>query len=111
MLVDRLDALLNFPEFDPHGDPIPDKEGRFKTREKKLLSTMPAMSRGTCVGVKDSSSQFLKFLDKHHIELGKTIEVLEKESFDRSMHIQIGKRKLQISHQIASNLYVKPQPE
>lgn len=111
MLVDRLDALLNFPEFDPHGDPIPDKEGRFKTREKKLLSAMPAMSRGTCVGVKDSSSQFLKFLDKHHIELGNTIEVLEKESFDRSMHIQVGKRKFQISHQIASNLYVKPQPK
>jgi len=111
MLVDRLDALLNFPEFDPHGDPIPDKEGRFKTREKKLLSAMPGMSRGICVGVKDSSSQFLKFLDKHHIELGNTIEVLERESFDHSMHIQIGKRKLQISHQIASNLYVKPQPE
>ncbi|MGA9239375.1 metal-dependent transcriptional regulator [Robiginitalea sp.] len=111
MLVDRLDALLNFPEFDPHGDPIPDKEGRFKTREKKLLSAMPAQSRGTCVGVKDSSSQFLKFLDKHHIELGNTIEILEKESFDRSMHIQVGKRKFQISHQIASNLYVKPQPK
>jgi DtxR family Mn-dependent transcriptional regulator len=72
---------------------------------------MPAQSRGTCVGVKDSSSQFLKFLDKHHIELGNTIEVLEKESFDRSMYIQVGKRKFQISHQIASNLYVKPQPE
>jgi len=111
MLVDRLDALLNFPEFDPHGDPIPDKEGRFKNREKKLLSAMPSQSRGTCVGVKDSSSQFLKFLDKHHIELGNTIEVLEKESFDRSMHIRVGKRKFQISHQIASNLYVKPQPE
>jgi len=111
MLVDRLDALLNFPEFDPQGDPIPDKEGRFKNREKKLLSAMPSQSRGTCVGVKDSSSQFLKFLDKHHIELGNTIEVLEKESFDRSMHIRVGKRKFQISHQIASNLYVKPQPE
>lgn len=111
MLVDRLDALLNFPEFDPHGDPIPDKEGRFKTREKKLLSVMPAMSKGICVGVKDSSSQFLKFLDKHHIELGNTIEIIERESFDRSMHIQIGQRKLQISHQIAANLYVKPQTE
>lgn len=111
MLVDRLDALLNYPDFDPHGDPIPDKKGRFKTREKKLLSAMPAPGKGICVGVKDSSSQFLKFLDKHQIELGKAIEVLEHESFDRSMHIRIGSRKLQISHQIASNLYVKPIPE
>lgn len=111
MLVDRLDALLNFPQFDPHGDPIPDKNGRFKTREKKLLSAMPAPSSGICVGVVDSSSQFLKFLDKHQIELGKSIEILDRESFDRSMRIQIGNRKLQISHQIASNLYVKPKPE
>ncbi len=111
MLVDRLDALLNFPDFDPHGDPIPDKYGRFKTREKKLLSAMLPGSSGICVGVKDSSSQFLKFLDKHQIELGKPIEILELESFDRSMHIKIGDRKLQISHQIAANLYVKPKPE
>jgi DtxR family Mn-dependent transcriptional regulator len=111
MLVDRLDALLNYPEFDPHGDPIPDKNGLFKTREKKLLSAMPIPSRGVCVGVKDSSSQFLRFLDKHQIELGNTIEVLEREGFDRSMHIRVGDRKMQISHQIASNLYVKPVQE
>jgi DtxR family Mn-dependent transcriptional regulator len=107
-LIDRLDDLLDNPDFDPHGDPIPDKQGRFKTREKKLLSTMPVSGHGICVGVKDSSSSFLKFLDKPHIELGKRVEVLYKEPYDQSMEIQIGKRRLQISHQIASNLYIKP---
>ena len=107
-LIDRLDDLLDNPDFDPHGDPIPDKQRRFKTREKKLLSTMPVSGHGICVGVKDSSSSFLKFLDKHHIELGKRVEVLYKEPYDQSMEIQIGKRRLQISHQIASNLYIKP---
>jgi len=107
-LIDRLDDLLDNPDFDPHGDPIPDKQGRFKTREKKLLSTMPVSSHGICVGVVDSSSSFLKFLDKHHIELGKRVEVLDKEAYDQSMEILIGERRLQISHQIASNLYIKP---
>ena len=107
-LIDRLDDLLDNPDFDPHGDPIPDKQRRFKTREKKLLSTMPVSGHGICLGVKDSSSSFLKFLDKHHIELGKRVEVLYKEPYDQSMEIQIGKRRLQISHQIASNLYIKP---
>jgi DtxR family Mn-dependent transcriptional regulator len=107
-LIDRLDALLDFPEFDPHGDPIPDKMGRFKTREKKLLSQLPVPSRCICVGVKDSSTPFLKFLDKHHIELGKVIEVLGREPYDHSMQVRIGEDRLQISQQIASNLYVKP---
>lgn len=107
-LVDRLDALLNYPDFDPHGDPIPDKNGAFKTRDKKLLSAMPVPSMGVCVGVRDSSPAFLKFLDRHHIALGREIRVLDREAFDHSMRIEVGGQTLQISHQIAGNLYVKP---
>lgn len=107
-LIDRLDALLGYPDFDPHGDPIPDKNGVFKSHEKKLLSNMPVMGEGVCVGVKDSSSPFLKFLDKHHIALGEAIKILDKEEFDHSMQIQVGGQTLQISHQIAANLYIKP---
>ncbi len=110
-LIDRLDALLNFPDFDPHGDPIPDKHGKFKTREKKLLSNMPVPSLGICVGVRDSSTPFLKFLDRHRIALGKEIEVLEKEPYDQSLRVRIGDRNIQISQQIAANLYVKPNSE
>ena len=107
-LIDRLDDLLDYPDYDPHGDPIPDKDGRFKIREKILLINMPIFGEGICVGVKDSSSSFLKFLDKHHIELGKPVKVLDKEPYDHSMEIEIGGQRLQISHQIASNLYIKP---
>ena len=63
-LVDQLDAFLGFPSHDPHGDPIPDKDGVFKTIEKSLLSTLEKNETGVCVGVDDSSSEFLKFLDK-----------------------------------------------
>lgn len=107
-LIDQLDRLLEFPKFDPHGDPIPGKNGEFKERDKQLLSKMPIKAKGVCVGVKDSSATFLKFLDKHNIALGHQIEVLDKEEFDHSLHIRVGERKLQVSHQIASNLYVKP---
>jgi DtxR family Mn-dependent transcriptional regulator len=107
-LIDQLDRLLEYPKYDPHGDPIPGKNGEFQERDKKLLSNMPIKSKGVCVGVKDSSATFLKFLDKHNIALGNQIEVLDKEDFDHSLHIRVGERKLQVSHQIASNLYVKP---
>lgn len=106
-LIDKLDALLNFPKFDPHGDPIPDKDGTFQKADRKLLSEVPVQSDGICVGVKDSSTAFLKFLDKNKIALGDVIKVLEKEEFDGSFYIKIGDRREHISHQIASNLYIK----
>ncbi|MDC6361882.1 MULTISPECIES: metal-dependent transcriptional regulator [Flavobacteriaceae] len=106
-LIDKIDELLEFPKFDPHGDPIPSKDGKFMVRDKQLLSEMPIGGKGVCVGVKDSSAPFLKFLDKNKIALGHTIQVLEKEDFDQSLHIAMEGRELRISHQIASNLYVK----
>ncbi|MDT0606000.1 metal-dependent transcriptional regulator [Croceitalea rosinachiae] len=106
-LIDKIDELLDFPKYDPHGDPIPTKNGEFSERDKQLLSEMPIPSSGVCVGVKDTSAAFLKFLDKHHIALGHEIHILEKEAFDDSLRIKIGDKELQISNQIATNLYVK----
>lgn len=105
-LVDKLDKHLGFPKMDPHGDPIPTKDGQFKVTLKVLLSEAPIKSKGVCVGVKDSSATFLKFLDKHKIALGDKITVIDKEEFDGSIHILIKGRSLHISNQIASNLYV-----
>jgi DtxR family Mn-dependent transcriptional regulator len=106
-LIDSLDRLLAFPKFDPHGDPIPDKNGGFKERDRELLSEVPINTGGICVGVKDSSATFLKFLDKNGIALGNQIKVMEIEEFDGSLNIEIDGRKMQISHVIASNLYIK----
>ena len=106
-LVNQLDSFLGFPSHDPHGDPIPDKDGGLKIIEKSLLSTLEKNETGVCVGVNDSSSEFLKFLDKKEITLGKQITVLEKEDFDDSLSIQIDGKKLSISNKIANNLYVQ----
>nr|WP_299341872.1 metal-dependent transcriptional regulator [Allomuricauda sp.] len=108
-LIDQLDTLLGHPKYDPHGDPIPAKDGTFPEQEKQLLSEMLLGSKGVCVGVKDTSSAFLNFLDRNKIALGDTIEVMEKEDFDQSLHIKVGNQELNISHQIAANLYVKIQ--
>ena len=106
-LIDKLDWLLDYPKYDPHGDPIPDKNGAFKEREKKLLNEVPINTLGVCVGVKDSSATFLKFLDKYNIALGQQIQVLEREEFDGSLVLKIDDREVHISNQIASNLYIK----
>ena len=85
-LIQQLDHFLGFPTQDPHGDPIPDQDGNLKTIEKRLLSTLLKNEAGVCIGVDDSSSEFLKFLDKRGITLGKHIKVLEKEAFDDSLN-------------------------
>lgn len=105
-MIDRLDKYLGFPGVDPHGDPIPSKDGELKKSTKKLMSEVAVGTEGVCIGVEDSSVAFLKFLDKNKIALGDTIKVLEKEEFDGSLHIKIKDRNMRISNQIAANLYL-----
>jgi len=106
-LINRLDDFLGNPTEDPHGDPIPDANGRIIKIEKYLLSELAENQIGICVGVKDTSSEFLKYLDKQEIALGSRIEFLSKETFDLSVRIKIDNRELSISNKIASNLFVK----
>lgn len=106
-LVKRLDDFLGNPDFDPHGDPIPDVHGNIKKTEKKLLSALQKEQRGICVGVKESSPEFLQFLDKKNISIGTKIQVLGKEFFDGSMVILVGKDQFFISQTIAENVYVQ----
>jgi len=106
-LIDKLDAFLGFPTEDPHGDPIPDKQGKVAEIDKKLLSEISAGKRVICVGVKDSSPPFLQYLDKQHIALGSTFEVLAREDFDHSLSIKVDSKEVTVSNKIASNLFVK----
>jgi len=106
-LIIRLDKFLGHPDFDPHGDPIPDKHGNVKRTEKKLLSELQKKQKGVCVGVKESSGEFLQYLDKRKISIGTKITVLGKEFFDGSMIIQVGKDQFFVSQKIADNLYVQ----
>ncbi len=106
-LIDELDVLLGYPKSDPHGDPIPDKSGHVYVLEKLLLANLNLQDKVVCVGVRDTSPEFLKYLDKQGIALGKEIVILEKESFDNSMQIKIEDLKITISSQIANNIYVK----
>jgi DtxR family Mn-dependent transcriptional regulator len=106
-LINKLDNFLGNPTTDPHGDPIPNAEGQILKIEKQLLSELSASQKGICVGVKDTSSEFLKYLDKQKIALGSKIEILSKESFDLSFKISVDGIVLTISNKIASNLFVE----
>ena len=106
-LTNELDKFLEHPKRDPHGDPIPDAQGNFSVANRILLSDLDIGETGICVGVKDSSAEFLQYLDKNNISLGKQIEVVEKEEFDKSMLIKMDGNQLRISNQISANLFIK----
>lgn len=106
-LINRLDKFLGHPDYDPHGDPIPDKNGNIKSAEKKLLSELQKGNKGQLVGVRETSTQFLQFLDKRNIAIGAEIKVLGREFFDGSMVIQVKREQFFISKKIADNLYIQ----
>lgn len=106
-LINKLDDFLGNPTEDPHGDPIPDAQGRMVKTDKQLLSDLALNQIGICVGVKDSSADFLKYLDKQEIALGSKIEIISKETFDLSTKIRVDTKELTISNKIASNLFIK----
>lgn len=106
-LINKLDDFLGNPTEDPHGDPIPNAQGKIIKIDKQLLSELQENQIGICVGVKDTSSEFLKYLDKQEIALGSKIEFLSKETFDSSLKIKVDNKELTISNKIASNLFVK----
>lgn len=106
-LINKLEEFLGFPTEDPHGDPIPDRNGKIAKIDKKLLSEVGVGKKVICVGVKDSSPPFLQYLDKQQIALGSGIEVLAKEDFDQSLSLRVDDKEVNVSNKIASNLFVK----
>ncbi|MFD2916917.1 metal-dependent transcriptional regulator [Psychroserpens luteus] len=106
-LIDELDAFLEFPMYDPHGDPIPDKNGKFNKIDKIALLQAEIGTQYKCIGVEDTSTNFLQYLDSNSIGLGTTIEVLHKEPFDNSVKIKLNTTEMVVSQNVAKNLYLK----
>ena len=105
-LVKRLEAFLGFPSVDPHGDPIPDENGRMKKIKTQPLTEAPLKKKVTIIALGNSSDEFLKYLDKVKLAIGDTIQVAEVEDFDKSLTIVHKKSSITLSNEAASNLLV-----
>ena len=107
-LIERLDRFLKHPKFDPHGDPIPDAEGNFTFRKQILLSDLKEKEKGVIVGVNEHSSSFLQYLDKHNLNLGAKLIVLEHFDYDSSKKINLNERTEYIlSSKVCQNLFIQ----
>jgi DtxR family Mn-dependent transcriptional regulator len=105
-LIDRLDDFMGNPKYDPHGDPIPDSNGQFKTHELKPVSTLTVNESGIISGVRDHSSAFLQYLERMQLTIGKKIKVTEINDYDHSVILQVENKKIHISREVANNLLI-----
>lgn len=105
-LIDKLDDFLEHPTHDPHGDPIPDKEGNYTKINSKSILDIETGSQGVLTTVKDSSDVFLKYLNKNNLALGDRIKVIDFEPFDDSFTIETKSKTMTISKHVAENLYL-----
>lgn len=107
-LVDRLDEFLGYPRYDPHGDPIPDADGRILPRPSIALSELAVNQLAVIVGVHDHASEFLRYLDRAELLLGVELVVTERFAYDQSMALRLASgRQLLVSLQVGQNLYVQ----
>ncbi len=106
-LADRLDKFLGYPEYDPHGDPIPKSNGEMPTTVNTLLTEIETGRTCRVSAVKDTSPVFLQYLLQMSVSIGTKIKVLDKIPYDGSLLIQIGKDfKTTVSKKFADGLLV-----
>jgi len=106
-MIEQLDRFLDYPKFDPHGDPIPDSEGKIRHVPASPLSDAPSHTDLKVVSVSDSSSAFLRYLDKVGIAIGSHLLITDKIEFDGSVELEIDDNKKQlVSRQVSENILV-----
>ena len=106
-LIENLDNFLGNPKYDPHGDPIPNKDGKIEKMNQKLLIELKAAQKGIITGVKKGTASLLSYLDKEKIKLGDSVKVIEILEFDGTFIVEINKRKLTFSEKICKNLLLE----
>ena len=104
---DKMDEILNFPKVDPHGEPIPDKDGIIITQNLKKLSECKVNDMVILTSVTISTDDFLNYLNQRNLALGAEILIKNIEKFDGSMQIEFSDRTEVLSKMVCEKLLVK----
>ncbi len=106
-LIDKLDKFLDYPKFDPHGDPIPNKKGEMKIQHRKTLSEVAVGSSCKMIAVKDNSSSFLQYVVMVGLGINNQISVVSVQAYDALMVIEVNGVKSSVSQKFADNIFVE----
>ena len=107
-LIERIDEMLGHPEVDPHGDPIPSRDGELVRRELDTLLTCPLNTPVTVTRVTDQDAAFLRFIESHDLKPGQSIEVEARDEVSDSVRLKLGDdQRMTIGMRAASKLLVE----
>jgi len=106
-LVQKLDQFLGHPKFDPHGDPIPNADGKFTLRVQILLSLLRKGDRAIVIGVKEHDDDFLRYLNSKNIQLGTALHIIEKNDYDKSITVVIDGKEVVLTEKVTRQIFVK----
>ncbi len=114
VLESRIDEILGFPKYDPHGHPIPTLDGELQLNSNRKdvarLSYLQSGDRGIVIQISDAIASFLNYLEESGLSLYKTITVAHKHEFDQSMEIAFDDNTLFLSREMTENILVRLQP-
>jgi DtxR family Mn-dependent transcriptional regulator len=107
-LIEQLDSFLGQPKYDPHGDPIPDASGHMESSPSVTLSMLKPDDKCKVICAKDSSSDFLLYLDKVNISLGAELKILDYFDYDGSFSVSVdNSTPITFSSKVAENIYIE----
>lgn len=106
-LITKLEEYLSFPEFDPHGHPIPDKQGKIIKQKVIPCTELEVGDIAEIREVSDASQEVLGYLTKVGLRLNVKFSVIEKINFDNSVQIEFENQKIFLSEKLAKNIYVR----
>jgi DtxR family Mn-dependent transcriptional regulator len=105
---EKMDELLGYPKLDPHGSPIPDKNGKMELKQYSKLSECKTGDTVRLAAVIDTTVEFLKFLNSRELRLGLKVKIKSIEPFDRTMIVSYGKRLSEtLSHTVCERVLVE----
>ena len=107
IFFDKMDELLNYPKVDPHGEPIPDKQGNIIQQNLTKLSECKAGNSAILSAVIDSSDDFLTYLNHRNLSLNSELKILEVERFDQSMKIEFDGKTETFSKMVCDKILVQ----
>ena len=108
LFFDKMDELLNYPKIDPHGEPIPDKDGNIIQQNLMKLSECKAGDEVALASVTESSDSFLTYLSQRELQLNTKIKILKIEEYDHSMSISFGiDKKETLSKMVCDKILVE----
>ncbi len=105
-LIERLEKFLDYPEFDPHGDVIPNAKGELKQQERKTLSQVAVGKTCKLVAVKDNSASFLQYVVQVGLGLSSKIKIVSRQKFDGTLEIEVNGKKSVVSERFAENIFI-----